>query len=499
MRRTNADEQSVTTIRYHLSWPEPQTHYFHVQVNISRRGSGDVDVRMPAWRPGRYIIQNYARYITGFEARTKSGDMLPFRKTDKNTWRVEAGEEQEVVVRYKAYANVLDAGESYLDEHEAYINPISVLMYVPGEEFTSSIISFSNPNEWLVATALDYDESKQGYPAADYHELVDSPFIISPDLRTYGFDHEGATYELVFQGAEHLYNPDDVLHEVQRIVQVQTEMMGVTPFKRYVFLYHLLPDRFGHGVEHKNSTCIVIGPADYSDPWFRRRFLDLTAHELFHVWSVERIRPEAIYHPDYSSEAYTTTMWVYEGITCYYTDLTLARAGLYTEEEYLQELADTIHRYDRAPGRKVMSIAMTSWDSWIGSAAPPDTWHSFYTSGNVLGLLLDLEIRHRTANGKSLDDVFRYMYTEYAEKDRGVPEDGFQKALELVAGSSFDAFFASYVYGVEDIEYNDYLKHAGLFLKAGPEKAFFRIERMPERSGLQVEIYSHWLQCKIEV
>ncbi len=498
MRSMNANGQSVDTIRYHLSWPQPHTHYFHVQIELSRLGSGDLEVRMPAWRPGRYIIQNYARYIIGFEAYSKSGEFLPFRKTDKNTWKIEAGDEQDVVVRYQAYANVLDAGESYLDEHEAYVNPISVLMYVPGEEFTPSIISFSNPQEWKVATALDYDESKQGYPASDYHELVDSPFIISPDLRTYGFDHGGATYELVFQGEGH-YNPDEVLHEVQRIVHVQTEMMGVTPFKRYVFLYHLLPDRFGHGVEHKNSTCIVIGPADYSDAGFRRRFLDLTAHELFHVWSVERIRPLAIYHPDYSMEAYTTTMWVYEGITCYYTDLTLARAGLFTEEEYLQELADTIQRYDRAPGRKVRSVALTSWDSWIGPAAAPGTWHSFYTSGNVLGLLLDFEIRHRTANEKSLDDVFRYLYAEYAEKNRGVPEEGFQQALEHVADSRFDAFFRAYVYGVEDIVYNDYLRHAGLLLTADPASGVFRIERMAEQSELQEEMYSHWLRCKIEV
>ena len=244
----------------------------------------------------------------------------------------------------------------------------------------------------------------------------------------------------------------------------------------------------------------MIGPADYSDALFRRRFLDLTAHELFHVWNVERIRPEAIYRPDYSKEAYTTTMWVYEGITCYYTDLMLARAGIFTEEEYLQELADTIQRYDQAPGRKVMSAAMTSWDNWISPLSPPGTWHSFYTSGNVLGVLLDLEIRNRTANTKSLDDVFRYLYTEYAEKDRGVPEDGFQEAVEGVAGSLFDEFFDAYVYGVEDIDYNDFLKHAGLALEVDLNNAGrFMIQRTVERTTIQEDIYYSWLQCKIEM
>ena len=402
---TSVPAQTVESIDYHLAWPEPHTHFYHVTMDIQRSGSGDLDVRMPAWRPGRYIIQNYSRYVIDFEAKTEGGVALPFEKTDKDTWRIAAGDNQNIRVTYRNYARVLDAGESYLDPTEAYLNPITVLMYVPGSEFTPSILRFDKPDDWKVATALDYDAEKDGYPVSDYHELVDSPFIISPSFKVLSFEHEGATYELVFQG-ETNYDAEKVISDVRAITRAQVDIMKVTPFNRYVILYHMVPNPFGHGVEHKNSTSIVLGPADFNSSGFYNRLLGITSHELFHIWNVERIRPEAIYHPDYSKENYTTTMWIYEGITSYYTTLTITRAGLLTPEQYLNRVGFTLQGYDRNYGRKMTSVAMTSWNSWVSSNAPPNTTYSFYTAGNVLGMLLDLEIRGRTDNRLSLDDVF---------------------------------------------------------------------------------------------
>ena len=488
--------KATQSIHYHLSWPEPDTHYYHVEITIIRSKVGRLYMRMPAWRPGRYIIQNYARYVIDFEAKAIDGKPLNFKKSDKNTWEVAASLYTEIVVRYKVYANVLDAGESYLDGHEAYLNPISALMYGVGFEFTPSLLTFDKSPDWSVATALDYDEEKNGYLASDYHELVDSPFIISPDFTCHSFSHDGATYELIFQGQGN-YDPDTVIDQVSRIVRVQTKIMGVTPFKRYVFLYHLLPERFGHGVEHKNSTCIVVGPPLFNEPEFIDLYLGLTSHEFFHLWVVERIRPEAMYHPDYGKEVYTTTMWVYEGITSYYTELVLVKAGLMARDTYFDRLANTLRRYDSELGRKVKSVAMVSWDSWISSSSPPNTTYSFYLAGHVLGLLLDLEIRGRTGNGRSLNDVFRFLYAEYAEKDIGVPEDGFKKALEAVSQSSFSLFFEKYVYGMEDIDYNTFLKHAGLILnKYENEEGFahYYISTIENPQSIQQQILDDWLK-----
>jgi len=231
---------------------------------------------------------------------------------------------------------------------------------------------------------------------------------------------------------------------------------------------------FGHGVEHKDATSIVVGPADFSVKRNYNHFLGITAHEFFHVWNVERIRPESIYLPDYSREEYSKLMWFFEGVTSYYDDLTLCRAGLLKPKAYLKVLAGNIRRFQQNPGHKITSPAMASFQSWGKyNGAPPYSNVSFYTSGAVLGLLLDLEIRALTGNKKSLDTVMRYLYKNYAQKDRGVGENDIRLAIEQVSGHSFKAFFSDYVQGTKDIDFDRFLDHAGLSLtkEADPDKA----------------------------
>lgn len=455
--------EASMNISYSISWQQPNAHYFHVTLTLSNLSGKSTLVRIPAWRPGRYTIQNYARNVIDVTASGENGEPLPLRKTDKSTWRVEHPGRKRIVVKYRCYSFTLDAGSSYLDDSEAYINPITLLMYVPGKEMLPVTLKIQRPPGWKIATALDTGNEPDSFVPANYHELVDNPLIISPDYKEFSFSEGDSRIEIVLQG-EANYSQSQLQEDIAKIVAAQVRVMGELPTRRYVFLYHLLPDRFGHGVEHKNSTSIVIGPANFDDPDFYSRFLGVTSHEFFHLWNVERIRPQAIYLPDYSSEVYTSTMWFFEGVTSYYGDLTLARGGLITREKYYQRLASDINRLQRSGGRKHTSAAEASWDSWLNfdSPPPPHTSVSFYGKGSILGLMLDLEIRNRTGNQKSLDEVMRYLYRHYAAADMGVPEDGLQKAVEKVAGSSFEEFFQNYVFGTAEIDYGKFLAYAGL-------------------------------------
>ncbi|RMH86163.1 MAG: M61 family peptidase [Calditrichaeota bacterium] len=451
-------------IHYHIEWDRPNSHYFHITMTIRHPGKRGTVVRIPAWRPGRYIIQNYSRNVVNFRAADADGSPLPFHKLDKDSWEIEHGKAGRILIHYDYYANELDGGSSLLNDAEAYINPINLLMYVPGREMLPVTLTLKAPPGWRIITALEGRPDRGEFQAENYHELVDNPILISPDVRVLSFTAGEARFDLAFQGEA---EPDSqrVIADVRKIVEAQGRIFGGFPFRRYVFLYHLVPYRFGHGVEHKNSTSIVLGPADFSDPDFYGNFLGITSHEFFHVWNVERIRPEAIYRPDYSRENYTGTMWFFEGVTSYYGQLTRFRAGLLSPEAFINRMGGAIRQLQRTTGRKLTSAYMASWDSWINSDAPPLTGISFYNKGQVLGLLLDLEIRGRTGNARSLDNVLRYLYQTYAMKDRGVPEDGIQKAVETVAGSSFEAFFRDYVYGTREIDYAAFLGRAGLTLQ----------------------------------
>ena len=451
-------------IDYQIGWEKPNSHYFHINKKKKKPSGNSVDVRIADWRPGRYMVQHFAKNVLHVKAENEAGKNLPVQKVDKVTWRIDSRGSKRVTVNYLYYADQLDAGASYLDDAEAYFNPITCFMYVPGKEMLPVTLKIDKPEDWRVATAMDFDDGDGLFKIGNYHDFADSPFLVSPTFNLLSFEYKGAIYELAFQG-EANYDAGKVVDDVKKIVADQVDMMQDTPFERYLFMYHLLPYRFGHGVEHKNSTSIVSGPADFDNSRFYRGFLGVTSHEFFHAWNVERIRPAGIFRPDYSTENFTTLLWVSEGITSYYGGLSMMRAGLTKKNSYLSGWASNIRRYENSPGYGVNSVSDISWETWSNSfGAPPNTSYSFYSMGNMLGLVLDLEIRHLTENKKSLDDVFRYLNKEYAQKDRGMPDGDFLKAINKISGHSFDQFFANSVDGTKPIDWQKYLDYAGLKL-----------------------------------
>ncbi len=450
------------TVEYTISWKAPNSHYLDITMSIEAPDQPTTLFRIPAWRPGRYIIQNYSRNVIGFSAEDEKGRALAFRKTDKDSWQVDSGQAKKITIRYQYYAAELDAGSSYLDETEVYVNPNNLLMYIPGKENLPCRLTVQHPPEWELACALKKDRG--ALLADNYHELVDSPLIAGSELTIFGFNTRGARIDIAMEG--HFDGKQEsVAADLQKIVETQVDLFGELPLTYYVFLYHLVPHRFMHGVEHKNSTSIVSGPANFDDPGFYRRFLSVSAHEFFHVWNVERIRPTAIYKPDYSKENYSSLMWFFEGVTSYYTRMTLYRAGLLNKGQLYRHIQQNMRRSLNNPGSLITSASASSWNSWVNSSdIPPNTSISFYRKGEFLGLMLDLDIRRRTNNRVSLDDVMRYLNIEYAKKDRGVPEDGILKAVEAVSGQDYDEFFQRYIDGTEVPDYEGIMAAAGILV-----------------------------------
>ncbi len=443
-----------------------------LRIEISAMVSGDsTNFRMPAWRPGRYVIQNFARNVLRFSAFGEQKNALPFRKTDKDTWRVQNAGQKSIVVTYDYYAAEFDAGNSYFDDREIYLNPITCLMYIPGREMQATGLFIENKMNWPVATALDYNAKTGIFSAANYHELADNPIVLSPYFTRISFQAGGRPHEIVMLG-EYWYDKEKIIADYQKMIGQSCAIFDELPVSRYMFLIHLVDYRSSHGVEHKNSTSLVTGPANFHSPKYYRQFLGLATHEYFHLWNVERIRPLAILLPDYSKEQYSQNFWFFEGVTSYYTPLILRRAGLINPKQFLREFAGAINIYRQNYGRKVTSPAKSSFESWTHSVGqmPPNSQLSFYLTGKMLGLALDLEIRQQTKNQKSLDDVMRKLWNRFGSKNIGVPEDGIEKIVTEISGSSFDDFFKDYVYGSKVINFDRILGYTGLEIKNDLQK-----------------------------
>jgi len=259
-----------------------------------------------------------------------------------------------------------------------------------------------------------------------------------------------------------------VKEDLAKIVEQGAQIFGGLPYEHYTFIVHLQPN-IGGGLEHLNSTTLQANPYTFKPRKEYVKFLGLAAHEYFHLWNVKRIRPQALGPFDYEHENYTRALWISEGFTDYYGQQLLRRAGLTTVTEYLENLASDLAEYEQTPGRQEQSAEAASFDAWIKYYRPdentPNSAISYYTKGALLGWLLDFEIRTRTGGRKTLDDVMRYLYENYALRGMGFPEPGLKGIFEKVAGADLTDFFKRYVSGTDEIDFNRYLRLAGLQLE----------------------------------
>jgi predicted metalloprotease with PDZ domain len=454
----------VARVRYRLGMPEPHTQLFHVEMVIEGV-QGATELVMPSWTPGSYLLREFARNVRTFEARDARGGALAWTKTDKSTWRVEAPGSGEVHVGYTVFGHELSVRTSHLDASHAAVNGASVFLFVRGREREEIALEVVPPGpEWRISTALTPLGAGR-FAAEDYDALIDGPLEIGThDLLEW--DVDGVPHAYAIWGRGNL-DAERLRSDTTRIVRAARDLWGVLPYERYLFIVHLVPGGYG-GLEHRSSTVLQV------DRWAFRgkeyeQFLGLVAHEHFHVWNATRIRPEPLESYEYTRESYTRNLWVLEGLTTYYTDLLLRRAGLLTPQRYLERLGDAVQRLQALPGRAFQSLEAASFDAWIRfyrpDATTPNAQISYYQKGALVGLLLDMEIRSATGNRRSLDDVMRLLWERYGRRDAGFPEDaaaGMRALAEEVHGGSLREFFARYVAGTEELDFDRLLGAAGL-------------------------------------
>jgi predicted metalloprotease with PDZ domain len=459
-------------IAFTVSMLKPHTHLLDVEVRIKRRPGAEAPqsevLVLPVWTPGSYLVREFARHVQDFAALDGNGAVLQWEKTNKNSWRIATNGSRDWRATYRVYANELTVRTSQLNSDHAFWNNSTVLMYLEGFLSSPSTLQILAPQPWRVATGLPPAPGPRNtFRAENFDILYDSPVEVS-SFKTLSFDVKGVPHRIVIDG-EGNYDPERMRRDVQKIVEASIELMGgEIPYKDYTFILHLRADT-GGGLEHLNSTALGFRRFNFKPETGYRNFLSLVAHEFYHLWNVKRIRPDALGPFDYTKENYTKLLWVAEGITSYYQDVIQLRAGIITDKEFLSRAAASFQGLQKIPGRKVMSAEEASFDTWIKFYRQDEnsvnSQVDYYDKGSIIGLLLDLEIRKLSKNTKSLDDVMRHLFNEFFKKDRNYTPADFQKASELMAGTSLEDFFAKYVRGREELDYNASLAAAGLRLE----------------------------------
>ena len=486
------------SLRYTVSFPQPATHRYHVELRVSGQPQDTLRLKMPNWMPGYYQLMHYANDLENLIAEDEKGERLSLQKTGDNTWLLPGVRKKPVVVQYEIKTSRTFVANSYVDSTRAYLIPANTFLYLDGQLGTPVSVEIkSNPSWKNIATGLQPVAGQSGtFTAPDFDILYDCPFLIGNLEELPAFEVRGAKHRFIGYGMGD-FDRKQFMANLKKVVEAAVDVIGDIPFPEYTFI-GIGPGR--GGIEHLNNTTVSFDGAGLDTPEGMNRTLNFLAHEYFHHYNVKRIRPYELGPFDYDKGSRTNLLWVGEGLTVYYEYLIVKRAGLIDEAGLLADFEHNIQAVESNPGRLHQSLVQASYSTWkdgpFGTQGnEKGKTISYYDKGPVVGLLLDFAIRHATQNQKSLDDVMRFLYQHYYQQlQRGFTDAEFEQACETVAGVPLTRVF-EYVYTTKELDYNTYLGYAGLKMEVGTEanKKTWEISRMENPDALQKQILKAWL------
>ncbi len=469
-------------ITYQLTLSHPEAHLLTVNMEIplSDYPQDELTLKLPAWIPGSYMIRDFARHIVTIEAQL-DGQAVTLIQTDKHSWkiRLQGKTGETLTLAYQVYAFDLSVRGCFLDTERGFVNPAGLCLALDGAQDKPCRLRIPSPKgsanqNWQLATALSavtIDQVGFGlYQAENYTQLIDSPIEMGQFTR-FVFEAGGIPHEFILSG---VFDADieRLKEDTQKICAYQIRLFnGQASFERYVFLLHVSDEVYG-GLEHRASTALLAsrdclpakGMQGATDEYIQ--LLGLISHEYFHAWNVKAIKPQCFVDYDLDKEVYTEQLWAFEGITSYYDDLVLLRAGLIDKAKYLDMLAQNMTRVYRGNGRTKQTLNQSSFTAWTKyykqDENSPNAIVSYYQKGALFALCLDLLIRRQSNGQKSLDDVMRVLYQDYRQSGEGLAEGGWQQRAQEILDLDLSEFFAQGLSGTEDLPLASLLKEQGI-------------------------------------
>lgn len=456
-------------ISYTLKMPRPQNHYFQVEMQVTQIKQKTATVKLPVWAPGSYLVREFSRHLNQVKAYSLQGATLPVIKKTKNAWEIDLKGQTAFVVKYEVYAFELSVRTSFLDETHGFVSGPSMFMYLDGHKETGGeLLVQPHVSFKRISTGLSLkSDVKQGnnhtFTFDNYDQLVDCPIEIGNQYE-FEFEAAGVKHTVAMYG-EGNFDPERLKEDMAKIVEEETKVVGVNPNKRYVFIVHNVVGGDG-GLEHCNSTVLSVDRWTYDGSNYIN-FLNLVAHEYFHLWNVKRIRPIELGPFNYDQEVYTNYLWVMEGFTSYYDELILRRCGFYAQEEMLKKIQIAVNYVESSVGARVQPVAHASFDAWIKAYRPNENSSNatmtYYSRGLIIAAVLDAMIIKQSNGKECLDHLMKDLYeTYYVGKNRGFTDAEFKACLVKHTGQDMAEFFLKYIDGTEVIPYSMYFLPLGV-------------------------------------
>lgn len=459
-----AQSETKAPLQYRVSFRQAETHRVEIEVTVPTENQSTLELMMPVWTPGSYLVREYARHVETISVSDGiSNAPLSLEKTSKNRWKLSCPGTTEIVCRYTLYCREMGVRTNWVERDYAFLTGAATFITRADALDRPHIVRLDALPQWpQIATSLSIEGNNPWVRAArNFDELVDSPILLG-NIDIQSFEAGGVKHHLATLGTDGLWNTKVAVADVQKIVEIEQKFWGEVPYPEYWFLN--LATETGGGLEHDNSTVLM------TSRWAMRQkpkyvdWLALVSHEFFHTWNVRRLRPKALNKYDFEHEQYFDELWVAEGITSYYDDLLVARSGLCTPKEYLERVSKNISTVQSGPGRSVQSLKDSSFDTWIKFYRPDENASNsrvnYYTKGSLVAMLLDVEIRYATQNSKSLDDVMRQLWREH--RTAGYDQEDFKRIVREIAGVRLDPWLQAATESTQELDFTRLLEWYGL-------------------------------------
>lgn len=466
-------------MNYKIYSKNKSSHFIDVECEIENISSATLELQLPAWRPGRYELQNFAKNIQNFEVFNEKNQQLKAIKISKDRWQVITNGAKTITAKYNYYANVINAGSSYVDEKVLYVNPVNLCIYAEGKINEKCILELQTTDNESIAGLILSSENKNTVFFNDFYHLADSPFIISSSLQHDSYSIGKVKFNLWFEGVISREHFQKIKTDFKKFSKEQINVFGNFPEKEYHFITWILPIPYYHGVEHRNSTMQVLGPDNQDFAELYIDLLGLASHELFHTWNICKIRPVELLPYDFTKENYFQTCFVAEGVTTYYGDLMLYRSGVFDKTQYLKELEACYKRHFDNADHASQSLVESSWDLWLDGYAQgiPNRKVSVYHKGAIATQILDLHIQKKFDKTRSFDNIMRLMWQRFGKSKNGTPLLGYtmqdyKNICEEIAEENLDWYFEKCILGKDSLFdlLNTYLQFIDLQIVRNDEK-----------------------------
>ena len=487
LTRSAAFAQSAEPLVYNVKISLQGEPLAQIEAKLPVGSEPTLDLMMPVWSPGYYKVEDYAAQVHELSARGPDGANLAVEKTQNNRWRIQTGGASSIDLAYRLNCTSRAVTGNSIGEDFAVLNPGAMFIVPLDRDHRVFEVRLDLPPKWQTSIcALDAapDRQPNHYQTDDYETLVDSP-ILAGNVNVHEFDVAGKKHYVAEVAAPGNWDSQRAAQNLQQIVQANEKFWGLLPYQRYVFLNVFRPG--AGGLEHKNSTLLTSSAKDGPSG---ARWLSFVSHEYFHAFNVKRLRPVELGPFDYEHPPNTPSLWVSEGLTVYYEDVLLCRAGLISPADYLNSISKLIGQLQNSPGRFAQTLEQSSMSVWSGGTSgigrDNKTTVSYYVKGPVVGFLLDAHIRRLTAQKKSLDDVMRLAYQRYGGA-HGFRPDEFRGVADEVTGEDLQQWFHQALTTTDELDYSEALEWYGLkFAPAANSQDAWKLEPRADASQDQV-------------